>query len=79
MVYDAEVVLIPSIALAAALLAQEPFDTDDPLDADFRTGLEVGARIPEFRIEDLNGRSWDFEKLKGPKGALLHFYRSADW
>lgn len=71
--------LAPSIALSAALFAQEPFDTDDPLDADFRTGIEVGARIPEFRAHDANGEVWDFQKIKGPKGALLHFYRSADW
>ena len=58
--------LLPSVALAAAIVAQEPFDTDDPLDTD-------------FRLEDLNGKVWDFEAIKGPKGALLHFYRSADW
>jgi hypothetical protein len=65
--------------LALSILAQEPFDTDDPLDADFRTGVEVGARIPDFQIADLDGKTWDFEAIKGPKGALLHFYRSADW
>ena len=70
---------LPSIAFVAAMVAQEPFDTDDPLDADFRTGVEIGARIPPFRIEDSNGEVWDFEKIKGPNGALLHFYRSADW
>jgi hypothetical protein len=68
-----------SVALAAAIVAQEPFDTDDPLDADFRTGVPIGARIPDFRLEDPNGSVWNFEAVKGPKGALLHFYRSADW
>ena len=72
-------VFLPSIAFVTAMVAQEPFDTDDPLDADFRTGVEIGARIPPFRIEDLKGAVWDFEKIKGPKGALLHFYRSAYW
>ena len=71
--------ILPTVALAAAIVAQEPFDTDDPLDADFRTGVDVGARIPAFRVEDLRGKVWDFEAIKGPKGALLHFYRSADW
>jgi hypothetical protein len=68
----------PSLVLAA-VLAQEPFDTDDPLDADFRTGIEIGARIPDFGARDSNGKIWDFDAIKGPKGALLHFYRSADW
>lgn len=72
-------VFLPSIAFALAMAAQEPFDTDDPLDADVRTGVEIGAGIPPFRIADSNGEVWDFEKIKGPKGALLHFYRSADW
>jgi len=72
-------VLWPSIALAAAIFSQEPFDIDDPLDADFRTGVDVGARIPEFRAKDLDGRVWDFDAIKGPKGGWLHFYRSADW
>jgi hypothetical protein len=71
--------VVLTMALIAVLSAQDVFDTDDPLDADSRTGIEVGARIPEFRIEDLNGTVWDFETIKGPKGALLHFYRSADW
>jgi hypothetical protein len=71
--------LVPAVLLAAALSHQDPFDTDDPLDAGFRTGIEIGARIPDFRAGDANGKVWDFEAIKGPKGALLHFYRSADW
>ncbi len=68
-----------TVALAVSIVAQEPFDTDDPLDADFRTGVEIGSRIPDFRAQDPYGKVWDFESIKGPKGALLHFYRSADW
>ncbi len=71
--------MVPSMVLALAVTAQVPFDTDDPLDADFRTGVEIGARIPDFRVKDLHGKVWDFEAIKGPRGALLHFYRSADW
>jgi hypothetical protein len=71
-------IALPTLA-AAVMLAQEPFDTDDPFDVDVRTGVEVGERIPEFRIKDLNGRVWDYQSIKGPKGAVLHFYRSADW
>jgi hypothetical protein len=71
--------MLTAMVLALTLSAQDPFDTDDPLDADFRTGVEVGAKIPEFRVRDFSGKEWDFEAIKGPKGALLHFYRSADW
>ncbi len=59
--------------------AQEVFDRDDPLDEDMKTGLAVGERIPSFEAVDQTGKSWDFDAIKGPKGALLLFYRSADW
>jgi hypothetical protein len=71
--------LVSAMVLTAALFHQDPFDTDDPLDADFRTGIEIGERIPDFRARDATGKVWDFEAIKGPMGALLHFYRSADW
>jgi peroxiredoxin len=38
-----------------------------------------GVRIPEFRLNDQNGVSQTFESIRGPKGAMLVFYRSADW
>lgn len=43
------------------------------------TGPEVGAFIPEFEIRDQNGQMRSFEDLRGPKGLLLLFHRSADW
>ena len=73
------ILLLLSIVFAPLVIGQEEFDTVDPLDDDFRTGIEVGTRIPEFLAVDLNGKSWDFESIRGPKGAVLHFYRSADW
>jgi hypothetical protein len=42
-------------------------------------GIAVGARIPAFEAADQNGRTQTFETIRGPKGALLVFYRSADW
>lgn len=38
-----------------------------------------GSRIPEFRLQDQNGAIQTFESIRGPKGAMLVFYRSADW
>ena len=67
------------LSLAPLAFAQEEFDTVDPLDDDFTTGVAVGATIPEFRAVDVDGTTWDFERIRGPKGAVLHFYRSADW
>ena len=53
-----------------------PYRRDDD---DEQTGLEVGARIPDFRAIDQNGKAWDFDALKGPNGAVFLFHRSADW
>ena len=38
-----------------------------------------GDRIPEFQLSDQNGKMQTFESVRGPKGAMLVFYRSADW
>jgi hypothetical protein len=49
------------------------------LDLNVRTGPAVGSRIPEFEARDQQNRRQDFESLRGPKGLMLLFYRSADW
>ncbi len=43
------------------------------------SGPEVGARIPGFEAKDHTGKTQTFESLRGPKGLLLLFTRSADW
>ena len=43
------------------------------------TGPEIGQAIPAFSIVDQNGTMQTLKSLMGPKGALLVFYRSADW
>lgn len=67
------------IALLGAQTDAEPFDTYDPTDEGVTTGPAVGERIPDFRAQDADGRPWTFDSLKGPNGALILFYRSADW
>jgi hypothetical protein len=54
-------------ALAGVLTAEQP------------TGPAVGSRVPGFEAVDQNGASRSLESLLGPKGAILVFYRSADW
>jgi hypothetical protein len=43
------------------------------------TGPTVGARLPEFRLADQNGTQQTLRSIAGPKGAIIVFYRSADW
>ena len=61
--------------LAMAALAQNP-PAFDPNPA---TGPALGAPIPPFQAVDQNGRTRSFDDLKGPKGLVLLFVRSADW
>jgi hypothetical protein len=47
--------------------------------AALHTGPDVGARIPDFAASDQDGKQQSFASLRGPKGLLLMFVRSADW
>ncbi len=42
-------------------------------------GLAVGQKAPAFSARDQFGRQQTLETLKGPKGTVLLFFRSADW
>jgi len=42
-------------------------------------GLEVGRKAPAFSARDQFSRVQNLETLKGPKGTVLLFFRSADW
>jgi peroxiredoxin len=42
-------------------------------------GLNVGQKAPPFSARDQFGRVQTLETLKGSKGTVLLFYRSADW
>jgi len=42
-------------------------------------GPAIGSRVPDFEAVDQNGRAWSLQKLMGPKGLMLVFFRSADW
>jgi len=44
-----------------------------------KTGPEVGSMLPSFEAPDQNGRRQNLQSVIGPKGALLVFFRSADW
>jgi len=47
--------------------------------ANFGPGIPVGSKIPAFEARDQKGMVQTFESIRGPKGAFLVFYRSADW
>lgn len=52
--------------------------TQPPIDVS-KIGPQVGQHVPDFRLEDQNGKEWTLRSIMGSKGAMLVFFRSADW
>jgi len=44
-----------------------------------KLGPQVGERIPDFSLKDQSGKVWTRQSILGSKGAMLVFFRSADW
>jgi len=42
-------------------------------------GLRAGQKAPAFSARDQFGKTQTLDTLRGPKGTVLLFYRSADW
>ncbi len=46
---------------------------------DAERGPAEGQPLPAVEAPDQDGRTQTFETLRGPKGLVLVFFRSADW
>jgi hypothetical protein len=44
-----------------------------------KTGPAAGSPVPDFSAPDQAGRTQTLKSIMGPKGAMLVFFRSADW
>jgi hypothetical protein len=42
-------------------------------------GPPAGSKFPDFSLTDQNGKAATLATVLGPKGAMILFYRSADW
>jgi hypothetical protein len=42
-------------------------------------GPAVGSKLPGFELKDQDGKTQTLASLFGPKGAVILFFRSADW
>ena len=42
-------------------------------------GPQIGEKAPDFDLEDQSGKKWSRDSVMGPNGAVLVFFRSADW
>ena len=65
-------------ALTSAAPPQQGAAPRQPVDV-AKLGPQVGDRVPDFTLTDQNGKSWTLPSLVGPSGAMLVFFRSADW
>ena len=64
-------------ALTITAAAQAP---PAKTDADLaKLGPQTGQRVPDFNLRDQQGRTRALKSILGPKGAMLVFFRSADW
>jgi hypothetical protein len=59
------------LAIGLVALAQTPRPA--------KTGPAVGEVVPAFSATDQNGRPQTLASVMGAKGAMLVFFRSADW
>lgn len=70
--------LVMTFVAALAAVPSQSGSSRRPIDV-AKLGPQVGERVPDFNLTDQNGTSRTFQSILGPKGAMLVFYRSADW
>ena len=74
--------LLTTLPLLALLLvplaAQVPSQPRMKIDVS-KLGPQVGQRVPDFSLKDQTGKVQTLQSIMGPKGAMLVFFRSADW
>ena len=66
--------LVLLIASASGIASQAPVAVDTS-----KVGPQVGTVVPAFTGVDQFGKSHTLASSYGPKGAMLVFFRSADW
>jgi len=67
--------LLGSVLAKATLPSQAPAQKVDVS----KLGPQVGERVPDFSLKDQSGKTWTLQSIMGAKGAMLVFFRSADW
>ena len=64
---------------ALAVLGVAGAAAQSPLIDTSRIGPGIGTQVPEFSGTDQFGRTHTLASSLGPQGAMLVFFRSADW
>lgn len=72
--------LMATAALAVLVPRAASMQVPQPTRIDVsKLGPQVGARAPDFGLQDQNGRTQTLQSIMGQRGAMLVFVRSADW
>jgi hypothetical protein len=71
------IAMLFSIGVLAAPSGQEKPPVRDGVAQSI--GLEIGQRAPAFALTDRFGHEQSNESVKGSKGTVILFFRSADW
>jgi len=72
-------ILLLGLALATAALAGAASIALAHVPAGMELGPKVGAKAPAFYVTSTTGETKTFADLKGSRGLVLVFVRSADW
>lgn len=67
-----------TLTLWSAPSEGQPRTEPVPIDVQ-KLGPQVGAHVTDFNLKDQHGESRTLQSVMGPKGAILVFFRSADW
>ena len=69
-------ILFSIAVLALSSVQEKPASGDSVTPA---IGLNIGQPAPAFALTDQFGHEQSNQTLKGPKGTVIVFFRSADW
>ncbi len=72
------VIVVLLLGFPASGNAQAPMDGRSKVDLS-ALGPKVGQPVPDFSLRDQTGAVRTLASVMGPNGAMLVFYRSADW
>jgi hypothetical protein len=71
-------VFVAVLGVCGADARQPPQQTRERI-AVGKLGPQVGQQVPDFNLRDQTGRMRNLQSVMGPRGAMLVFFRSADW
>ena len=74
------VIVMATLIIGLTWMVYAPTSTPTRTRVDVsQLGPQVGERVPDFSLQDQNGKTWTRQSIMGPQGAMLVFVRSANW